>query len=119
MMVYETIVKGLFKGSLSRYSSVLFTSDGSRDIYSDFDKILGLLSGVDYFYVVVFRNGKRHIHMIIRDCPFYKNQLKDIWTWIHGCPKFNLEPVKDVVGIAVYFATQDSIEYVGMSGGWL
>ncbi len=118
-MVYETIIKGLSKYSLDNFKAVMFTSDGNRDIYNDFDKILGLLSDSEYFYVVVFRNGKRHIHMLVRDCPFFKYQLKEIWTWLHGCPKFNLEPVRNVNSIALYFATQDSIEYVGMSGGWL
>jgi len=117
-MVYTTILKGLSKGSLDRYKAVLFTSDGKRDIYKDFKKILGLLSGNDYIYVVVFRNGKYHIHMIIRDCPFYKNQLKAVWTWIHGCPKFNLEPVNDAESIASYFSSQDSIEFVSCSRGW-
>ena len=116
--MYELLKKGLSKGSLSRYVSVEFTSDNKRDIYKDFDKILGLLFGVDYFYVIVFRNGKRHVHMIIRDCPFYKNQLKSIWTWIHSCPKFSLEPVKDVEAVAVYLSTQDAIEFVGVSKNW-
>jgi len=118
-MVYESVVNGLSKVSLDRYKVVLFTSDGKREIYKDFDRILGLLSGTEYFYVVVFRNDKFHIHMIIRDSPFYKHQLKKIWTIIHGCPKFGFESVKDVDAMAFYLATQKSIDFVDMSGGWL
>lgn len=118
-MVYETILKGISKGSLSRYVSVVFTSDAKRDIYKDFDRILGFLSGTDYFYVIIFRNGKRHVHMVIRDCPFYKYQLKEIWFWIHNASKFDFEGVKDAVSIAVYFATQEDIDFVSCSGEWL
>lgn len=117
-MVFETILKGLSVGSLSRYVSVVFTSDGKHSFYKDFDKILGLLSGVDYLYVVVFRSDKFHVHLIIRDCPFYRNQLKSIWVWICNCPKVDLEVVRDAKAVAVYLATQDSIDCVGMSKNW-
>jgi len=118
-MVFETILKGLHIGSLDRYVSVLFTSNGNRDIYKDFDRILGLLSGTEYIYVVVFQNDKFHIHMIIRDCPFYKHFLKNVWFVIHGCNIVNLEPVRDAVALAVYLSTQYSIDFVDFSGGWL
>jgi hypothetical protein len=119
-MVYEMIKEGLSRFPLDRFQAIMLTSDGNRDIYKDFKKFLGLFSESEYFYIIVRKNDLLHIHMIVKDCPFFKYQIKTLWLWLHNCEKINLKPVRNVEAIAVYFATnEDYIDFVGCSRSWL
>jgi len=115
-MVYETILKGL---SLNFYkiSHIILTSDGDRAFYSDLSRMLELLVDYEYFYVVVWYHKKFHAHLLVKDCPFRLAWFDSNWLQMHGCIA-RFVSVDNYLSTAIYFSTQDSIDFVFCTKGW-
>lgn len=115
-MVYETILAGLGTGVKS-ISHFILSSDGVRDFYYDLDRLLKLISGYDYLYVVVWYREKFHVHLLIKDCPYRLAWFDSNWLRFHGCIARRVS-VDNFVNTAVYLSTQESIDDVVVTEEW-